>query len=416
MKRLAQQLFCPGLLEFKQGRRWLGIIGLIFTAMSWIFVIVMTGIGLINMPALAGFAVNDRGLMFVVMYGAVFAIVVAILGVREVLRGIALRKKPAQKWLAGIMSSLLVALQVAVLAAGANTAWVQREFVNSITTHDSDQAGFDDDSSQTLQTSEGRVNVLLLGGDAGADRYGLRPDSISVLSVNAETGATTIIGIPRNLQKVPFAEGSPLWGPYPDGFDCESACLINALYTYGNSHPELFPGASNPGMQATIDAVEGVTGLKIQYTILVDMQAFSGLVDAVGGVEVCVPNATQSKDGSYVFAAGCQRMDGVHALAYSRIRSDSDDYNRMEKQRLVQQALIKQIGPLQLITGYQQIAQTGTQYVQTTIPSGALPGLVSLATLARSQPVNTLELVPPAVITANPDFAAIREMIIGSLK
>ena len=66
---------------------------------------------------------------------------------------------------------------------------------------------------------DGRYNVLLLGGDAGADRTGLRPDSISVASIDAETGQTTIIGIPRNLYNAPFRKGSPLYGPYPDGYD-----------------------------------------------------------------------------------------------------------------------------------------------------------------------------------------------------
>src|SRR5690606_13753031 len=57
---------------------------------------------------------------------------------------------------------------------------------------------------------EGRYNILLLGGDAGPDRLGLRPDSITVASIEAATGAATLFGIPRNMEQVPFAEGSPL--------------------------------------------------------------------------------------------------------------------------------------------------------------------------------------------------------------
>ena len=62
---------------------------------------------------------------------------------------------------------------------------------------------------------DGRYNILLLGGDAGPDRDGLRPDSISVVSVEASTGKATIIGVPRNMEDVPFVEGSPLAAEYP---------------------------------------------------------------------------------------------------------------------------------------------------------------------------------------------------------
>jgi hypothetical protein len=54
----------------------------------------------------------------------------------------------------------------------------------------------------------GRYNVLLLGGDSGKGREGLRPDSLTVASINAETGKSVLIGLPRNLQKVPFPECS----------------------------------------------------------------------------------------------------------------------------------------------------------------------------------------------------------------
>ena len=53
---------------------------------------------------------------------------------------------------------------------------------------------------------QGRYNVLLLGGDAGRDRVGLRPDSMTVASVDAETGRTVLISLPRNLQAVPFPQ------------------------------------------------------------------------------------------------------------------------------------------------------------------------------------------------------------------
>ena len=67
---------------------------------------------------------------------------------------------------------------------------------------------------------DGRYNVLLLGGDSGSDRWGLRPDSLSVASIDAETGETVLFGLPRNMLNFPFPEGSIMDEQFPDGYDC----------------------------------------------------------------------------------------------------------------------------------------------------------------------------------------------------
>jgi LCP family protein required for cell wall assembly len=257
--------------------------------------------------------------------------------------------------------------------------------------------------------------VLLLGGDAGDGRIGLRPDSISILSVDVESGQVTIIGIPRNLQNAIFSEGSPLYGPFPKGYDCGKSCLISYLYTYGVNNPQLYDSAEfvgrNPGVEATRDAVEGVTGLEIPYSVLIDMRGFEALVNSVGGIEVCVPVSTSTRDGSMVFIEGCQHMNGTQALAYSRIRSDSDDYNRMSKQRLVQTALIEQINPLNLALGFQTIASLSGSFVQTDIPEGEISHLLKLALRSSNLKPQTLELVPPIVNVINPDFEEIQQLV-----
>ena len=65
---------------------------------------------------------------------------------------------------------------------------------------------------------DGRYNILLLGGDSGPDREGMRPDSISVVSIDAETGQAVTIGLPRDLEYVPFPDDSPLAAVYPEGY------------------------------------------------------------------------------------------------------------------------------------------------------------------------------------------------------
>ncbi|BDZ65771.1 hypothetical protein GCM10025877_27090 [Agromyces mangrovi Wang et al. 2018] len=145
---------------------------------------------------------------------------------------------------------------------------------------------------------DGKYNFLLLGGDAGPDRDGLRPDSISVVSVDAETGQAVTIGLPRDLQYAPFSEGSPMAAVYPDGYGANGCdvdvCQLNSIYTEVElKSPEMYPNAvaegSEPGIEAMRDAAEGITGLPIQYYVLIDMQGFAELIDALGGVTVDVP-------------------------------------------------------------------------------------------------------------------------------
>ena len=104
----------------------------------------------------------------------------------------------------------------------------------------------------------GVVNILLLGGDAGKNRWGLRPDSISVAHIDLDTGRVVMIGIPRNLQRAPFSDGSPMRGPWPKGFNCGNTCLINAIYTYATGHSYLYDdpkyAGRDPGVQAMREA------------------------------------------------------------------------------------------------------------------------------------------------------------------
>lgn len=270
---------------------------------------------------------------------------------------------------------------------------------------------------------DGRYNILLLGGDAGPDREGLRPDSITVASVDAETGQIALIGVPRNLEDVPFADGSPLWEKFPDGYSCGSNCQINYLYSYGQvRHPELYPNAgdinSNPGVEAVRDAVEGALGIPIPYYVLIDMQGFADLIDALGGVDITVPErvpygANEDENGrpldpdGYI-EAGEYRMDGALALLYARTRYATSDYTRMERQRQVQQAIIDQADAGTVLTNFVAIAGAGSQVARTDIPKQMLGYFAQLAAKSQEQPMLSYDLTPPRVDPENPDFDVVR--------
>jgi polyisoprenyl-teichoic acid--peptidoglycan teichoic acid transferase len=272
----------------------------------------------------------------------------------------------------------------------------------------------------------GRYNILLLGADAGKNRIGLRPDSISVVSVDAESGSAVTIGIPRNLQKVRFAIGSPMNDVFPDGYNCGSECLINAVYTEAEeNHADKYPLAaamgSSPGIEATREAVEYVTGLKIQSFVLIDMAGFANLVQALGGVSVTVETAIPI-GGKYNEAGelenprdwiqpGTQRLSGEKALWFARSRYQSSDYERMLRQRELQRALLNQLDPLTVAANFSALAEAGASMVITDVPREMLSTYASLALSARERGVDQLELTPPLIDVVDPNFFEIRNMV-----
>src|SRR6478752_9525460 len=203
---------------------------------------------------------------------------------------------------------------------------------------------------------DGRYNVLLMGGDSGASRWGLRPDSMTVASIDADTGRTVLISLPRNMQNFPFAKGSVMHQQFPDGFDAD---YLNGVNTWAMDNTELFPGSKNPGIDATIMAIEGITGLKINYWAMFNLQGFKDLVDAVGGVTLNVrqpiPVGGLGSDVTGYIQPGVRKLDGHDTLWFARARDDSDDYSRMARQKCVMSAMLRQVSPQSALTNFSGI-------------------------------------------------------------
>jgi len=273
------------------------------------------------------------------------------------------------------------------------------------------------------QPINGRYTILLLGGDAGDDRIGLRPDSMTLLSIDASSGAVSMVGIPRNLYDAPFVDGSPLWQAWPNGFDCGDECLLAYLYPWVEEHPELYPDAEREGSTAAIeamkDAVGGVTGLTVQYAVLIDMAGFEDLIDALGGVVVTVDEpVTLGINGGPVvgeIAAGEQRMSGYTALWYARSRYDLTDFDRMQHQRDIQEAMLRQLDPATVVTRFEAIADASSELARTDIPQSMLGVLGDLAVKSREHEIIRLELVPPVVDNQFPEYASIHDLVLEAV-
>jgi LCP family protein required for cell wall assembly len=291
------------------------------------------------------------------------------------------------------------------LLFGAHLVGVQRNFILTMF------------SGDTVHGADhGRYNVLLVGGDSGAGRWGLRTDSMTVASIDASTGKTVLIGLPRNMTDFPFAKGSVMHKAWPHGFNCGYPnCELNGVNTWVGDHLGLFKGVKNPGMDATISAIEGITGLKISYWAFVNLAGFRGLVDAVGGVTLNVrqpiPVGGLGADVTGYIKPGVRKLNGFDTLWFARSRDSSDDYSRMARQKCVMNAMLHQISPQTVLTNFEKIAKASSQMISTDIPASEVDTFMSLALKAKSQPVATVSMVPPLVNTADPDIGLIQRTI-----
>lgn len=239
-----------------------------------------------------------------------------------------------------------------------------------------------------------RLNIMLLGSDAGVGRTGTRTDTIILVSIEPETGNVAMFSVPRNLTFAPLPAGMGLW-------DCQCfPDIITHLWANGEWYPDAFPGPQEP----SINALKGSLGLlfdvDVHYYAKVDLEGFVGVVDALGGVTIDVPETLvdetyPSEDGSSQYVAieaGTQHLDGHLALAYARIRRHSGDFARMHRQRCVLGALVSQTGALDVLSGFGKLASAVKENVTTDIPANRLGDFVELLPTIDTENVATLRI------------------------
>ncbi|QHC56871.1 LytR family transcriptional regulator [Rathayibacter tanaceti] len=417
---LAVTLLLPGSAQVLAGSRRLGRIGLVSTFALWAMLLLAALLTLVAPSIVSTVATLDSTLLVVqaalIGYGALWLLLTL-----DTLRLVRLVRVTGRgRGVLALAAAVVIVVSTGSAGYGAYVIGVSRGLFSTV---------FGD--GVLADPVDGRYNILLLGGDAGEDRDGARPDSISLVSIDATSGAATIIGLPRNLQNIPFPDDSPMSTLYPDGYppeDCNvSQCELNSIYTEVQlKSPELYPDAeargSLPGIEAMRDAVRGILGVPVQYFVSIDMQGFSDLVDALGGIDVTYPGPDDLPLGGVLdengdldgvnawVVPGDHRFDGSNALAYARSRygSSGGDYDRMVRQRQVQEAILQQFEPVNVLTKFQGIAQAGSTLVTTDLPQAALGGFVQLAMKTKTLPLATLELTPPEVDPADPDYDKIR--------
>jgi len=280
-------------------------------------------------------------------------------------------------------------------------------------------------SGPAVEESDGRYNILIMGADAGEGREGLRPDSISVASINADSGKIFLFSIPRNFQNAQFASDSPLWNVYPNGYSCGDNCIINSLYTdVTQNHAGLYPDSEDPGAEAMMDAVSGILDLDVTGYVMIDMDGFSTLIDAMGGIQVTTGGWTPYRGvrpdgqwGNAWWGPDTYTFNGDDALGFARSRKWSTDYSRIRRQQCVQQAMLSQFDVPTLLTRFEGIMDAGEQMVETSIPQSQIGSFLNLGAKSQRHDMERLTIGPPdfesdtGQFTTYPDFNEIHSRV-----
>ena len=262
------------------------------------------------------------------------------------------------------------------------------------------------------------TTVLLLGGDAGPGRGGLRTDSMMLFSVHRPSGRAALISIPRNLERLLFPPGSALEASYPYGF----TDIANAVYPIVSSRQSLRAayevGDIRPGVVAIAQGIGYSLDVTIHDYVLVDMQGFLDLIDAVGGVTLTLTSAipmpgnvpgasTQYPDK---IGPGVIEMDGSTALGYARSRYGDNDYRRARRQRDLLAALAQQVSLTDVARSFGSVAAAIGGTLRTSLTPEQLADTLNVIG-GETAIVESVGLVPPLVDVRRPDYDAMAKIV-----
>ena len=265
---------------------------------------------------------------------------------------------------------------------------------------------------------DGKFDLLLLGSDAGTDRWSRRMDVMLLVEVDVATGRVAMFGFPRNMVNVPLPPGAAR-NASPCG--CFTK-LLNEVYTDATFYyPQLWPGdGSVSGIAAVRATISELAQRPIDAVLVADLWGVIKVVDAMGGIDMNVTEPIYDKNypdpvlGSIQLRidAGVQHLNGRLALAYARSRHQDSDYGRMRRQQALLLAIRDQLGAATIMNA-PALAAAAKGYVWTDLPRSSLPNLVDLFSRAATAPVRLYRFSPsayPAYLNAA-TIAKIRSVI-----
>ncbi|WP_440969850.1 polyisoprenyl-teichoic acid--peptidoglycan teichoic acid transferase TagU [Peribacillus frigoritolerans] len=246
------------------------------------------------------------------------------------------KKKKKRTWLkvVGIIVLLFI------LAGGAFAYSVWNSLTKTVDTMHTPIDRTTDKRTKDLALSDQEpFSMLMLGVDERDGDKG-RSDTMIVLTVNPQKKSVKMLSIPRDTRTEIVGHGTQ--------------DKINHAFAFG-------------GAKMSMDTVENLLDIPIDYYMKINMEGFKDIVDAVGGVTV-QNDLDFTSDGIH-FAKGTHTLNGKEALAYSRMRHDdpSGDFGRQSRQRAIIEAVIKEGASLSSLTKYDEVFAALGNNIQTNL-------------------------------------------------
>lgn len=232
---------------------------------------------------------------------------------------------------------------------------------------------------QTAQApaSHEAVNILLMGSDArtgkgnkgyglDAGRGGQRSDTTILLHIAADRESATAVSIPRDT-----------WVAQP-------ACATNGQVGVFNKFNNAFDAG---GPSCTTDLVQQMTGVPVHHIAVVDFGGFKNVIDALGGVEVCLNQAIYDQDSQLDLPAGTTLVDGERALAFVRARKtlgDGSDIGRIKRQQVFLSSAIRKATDTGLLLNPVKLFKVLDTATQSLTVDDSLNDLGEMRTLIES--------------------------------
>ena len=356
-------------------------------------------------------------LLVVVVVGLVWCLQIVLANLAQTTKE---RLEGAKRYLALALAAVMVIAVAVPFGRGVQSLWALQGLFGSTSVFGGDGEGLAEGPDPWADTP--RLNIMLLGQDAGADRTGTRPDTLMVASIDTKTGQTALFSIPRNLENVEFPEGTVAAEEFPDGFDYygKNENLINAVWAWAEENKDLFPGDPEPGLTATRWAVEETLGISTDYYAMVNLKGFEDLVNALGGVDLVVerriPIGGGASEVEGYIEPGEQKLDGYHALWYARSREGSDDFNRMCRQQRIVRAVSEEADPTSLALSIPRLVTATEENIQTDIPVGNVDAFVELALRIKDGGFTSYPITQDVTFSGNPDWEYLEEWTDASIK
>ena len=229
------------------------------------------------------------------------------------------------------------------------------------------------------------VNILLIGSDVrsgdngtiGGVVSGMRSDTTIVLHISADRSRIEAVSIPRDsLVKIPACQRS-------DGTSSKAQTgMFNSAFSIGSESGKVSDAAA-----CTMKTVEQTTGIFINHYVVIDFAGFITMINALGGVPICVPNNMDSPDAGLHVSAGMQTLDGPTALAYARARKgaglgDGSDTGRIVRQQKLLAATVTEVRSKNLLTDIPELVRflnAATSSITTDPDLASIPSMTGVA-------------------------------------